>query len=153
MSTNANTTLTCILHIIDVEPTAQGCYDKAITAIPKERMSSFMGQEDCFGNSGDMTPQEVLEATTGYSSSDCESDQNCIQEDESGWFIVEPRMMNSDTAIHCYFWPPYLGNSCIAKTNLQYKNKNPFQLTTTAASSYQVMMALSVHLSLKNLQW
>ncbi|KAL7456812.1 hypothetical protein ACHAWC_008289 [Mediolabrus comicus] len=114
-------------------PTAKGCYDWDVTAIPKERMRSFMGKDDCFGNSGDMTPQEVLEATTGYYSEDgdCgesdESDQNCIQEDESGWFIVEPRMMNSDTAIHCYFWPQYLGNSCLAKSYLQY-NKNPFQL-------------------------
>lgn len=94
---------------IDVMPTAKGCYDKDVTAIPKERMRSFMGQEDCFGNSGDMTPQEVLEATTGYyyyEDGVCESDQNCIQEDESGWFV---------------------GSSCLAKSNLQY-NKNPFQL-------------------------
>lgn len=86
-----------------------------------------------------MTPQYVLQQTTGYTiaNGDCESDEpvhNCLQEDGSGWYVVLPRDMDTDTADHCYFWPEYsfagtnslgLPECCLAKTNPDY-NEHPF---------------------------
>lgn len=98
----------------------------------------YIPQDDLFGNDPaiGMTPQIVLQDTTGYrvDNGDCESSHNCLQEDGSGWLVVQPRDMDTKTADHCFFWPEYssigtgslgLPECCMAKTNPDY-NENPF---------------------------